>query len=142
MALATNERTDAFRELGESVTRLVGEHVELAKAELAQAAKRTGRDAALLVGACLAATLGWTLLAFAVGYGLADRMGLARGFLIVAAFHVALAGVVAGVVSRRMRRGESARLERTRHELRQDRAFLGELRRVALHKPSRAEGLP
>jgi uncharacterized membrane protein YqjE len=138
----TGEGADRLRELGDGVTRLVGEHVELAKAELAQAARRTGRDAALLAGAGLAAALGWSLVAFGVGFGLAERLGLARAFVAVAAAHLAVAGTLAWAASRRLRRGTGARLARTRRELREDRAFLGDLKRAALHRPSQTEARP
>jgi hypothetical protein len=127
--------TEQLREIGDNLGRLVRDHVELARSELIDGLRRSGRDVGLtLAGAGLAA-LGWVLLAFALGYGLAPAFGLARAFLLVAALHVVAGGVLVTVFARRLQRQDRPRLTETSRELRRDRLFWGEVRTVIRGQP-------
>jgi uncharacterized membrane protein YqjE len=121
---------DQLRQVTDGVTRLVSEHVELAKAELAGSVRRAGRDAVLVgLGAGLAA-LGWVLLMFAVAWGLGQRLGTARGFLVVAAVHVVVGGAMATVFGSRLSGRDKPAMGQTAAEVRQDRRFLQRMRRT------------
>ncbi len=130
-------------QLGELLKRLVAAHLDLAKAEAVERLVSSARDAA---GAAMGAALlglGWVLTSLAVGVGLGERLGMARGLLIVAALHVVAGGGLAARYGRRLLRAtgseRGAGLPVTRAVVQRDRAFLEELgrdlRRRTPHAP-------
>jgi uncharacterized membrane protein YqjE len=70
---------------------LVSTQVELAKVELKDEIKQTGKGAGLLGGGAFAAYLALLLLSFAAVYGLDDVMDLAVAFLIIGLVYAAAA---------------------------------------------------
>ena len=75
---------------------LVRQEIELAKAELAEQAKRGAIGAGLLGGAGMFALLGLLMLCFTFAFLLVEEGGLAvwQGFLIVAGAFVVIGGVL------------------------------------------------
>jgi hypothetical protein len=75
---------------------LVHQEIELAKAELAEQAKRGAIGAGLFGGAGVLALLGLLLLCFSVSFVIAEEGGLAvwQGFLIVGGAFVIAAGAL------------------------------------------------
>jgi hypothetical protein len=130
---------DQVGHLGEAIRRLVVAHVALARAEATERLRASGRDLAFVAAGAGLLAAGWLLLAVAVGLGLGDRIGMARGFLVVAAVHVATGGLLAGLFGRRLTRGDRPSWPVTRAVVRRDRAYLGELvrawRRPTPHAP-------
>jgi hypothetical protein len=124
--------------LGEAVRRLVAAHVALARAEATERLRASGRDLAFVVAGAGLLAGGWLLLAVAVGLGLGDRIGMARGFLAVSAAHVGAGGVLAGLFGRRLAREDKPGWPVTRAVIRRDRAYLGELARAFRRQPPHA----
>lgn len=87
---------DASRDL----SNLLRQEVQLAKAELRQEARTTGRVAAMFVAAAIAALLTLLFLSHALWWGLSNVMDQGWAALIVAV----LWAVVAGVLAARARR--------------------------------------
>lgn len=113
-----------IREISDGVTRLIKEHVELAKLEMSTSVKKAARDGALTgVGGYLGA-VGYLLFMMAIGFWIGGSLGMGRGFLIVAAFNVALGGLLAGTFAGRLAKQDKPGLAKTTHELRRDRRFL------------------
>lgn len=119
-----------LRELSDGVARLVVDHVELAKAELTEGLKRAGKDLAFVAAGALLAGLGWLLLMFAVAWGLGERFGMARSFLLVAAVHVVAGGLLATVFGARLAGRDKPMMDQTALELRRDKRFFKRIRRT------------
>ncbi|HWC36137.1 MAG TPA: phage holin family protein [Mycobacteriales bacterium] len=73
---------------------LIHQEIELAKAELAEQAKRAATGAGLLSGAGVLALVGFLLLCFAAAFGISEGGGIPvwAGFLCVAGLFVFLGG--------------------------------------------------
>lgn len=119
---------DDFKRVSDGLTRLVRDHVELARSELVESARRAGRDGALAIVGAILLAMAWWLVAFAVGYGLGERIGFGRGFLLVAALHAIPGLGLCWTCLRRLRGPDRPRLDATTAELARDRALLRALR--------------
>jgi len=94
--------TDSPRSLGELVgeiatdlSTLMRQEVELAKAEIAQSAKRAGKGAGMFGGAGLAGHMVLLFLSIALWWALGDSMGHGWSALIVAAIWAVIGAVLA-----------------------------------------------
>ena len=116
--------------LGEAVRKLVAAHVGLARAEALERLRASARDAAFVTAGVWLLAVGWLIVSVAVGFGLGERLGMARGFLVVAALHVVAGGLLAGRYGRRLAREDKPGWPVTRAVVRRDRAYLGELARL------------
>lgn len=112
-----------FRQLGDQLGKLVNDHVELARAELRQTVTRAGRDVALTAVGVLLLAIGYALLAVAASVALGEVIGLARGFLIVSAFHVVVGLTLTMVFARRLQRQDKPALPDTTAALAEDGRF-------------------
>jgi hypothetical protein len=85
---------------------LVHSEIELAKAELAEQAKKAGLGAGLLGGAGAFAMLALLVLCFAAGFGLAAGASIPvwAGFLCVGGLFVIIAGALGAVGARALTR--------------------------------------
>lgn len=94
---------ELFATMSRDMSLLVRQEIDLAKSELAEAAKKAGAGAGLLGGAGTIALWGLFLLCFAAGFGVAAGANLPvwAGFLIVGGFFLLVAGGlgVMGVMS-------------------------------------------
>jgi hypothetical protein len=86
---------DVVGQIGEDLSRLVQQELELAKAELAASAKRGGKGAGMLGGAGVAAHFVLLFLSLALWWGLGDLLGLGWSALVVALVWAIVAGVLA-----------------------------------------------
>lgn len=85
---------------------LIHSEIELAKAELAEQAKRAAVGAGLLSGAAAFGLLALLVLCFAAGFGLAAGASIPvwAGFLSVGGLFVIIAGVLGGVGAKALSR--------------------------------------
>ncbi len=92
-------RSPSIGELLSDVTKdlslLMRQEVELAKAEVRESAQHAGKGAGLLGGAGVIAHLALVFASLAAWWGIGDATGRAWAGLIVAAFYLVLAGVLA-----------------------------------------------
>lgn len=91
---ATTSFGDLLAEVSRDISTLMRQEVELAKAELKQTAKQTGKGAGLFGGAGVAGFLALLFLSIALWWGLGYLMGNAWSAVIVAV----LWGIVAAVL--------------------------------------------
>lgn len=91
---ATTSLGDLLAEVSRDISTLMRQEVELAKAELKQTAKQTGKGAGFYGGAGLAGIFTLLFLSIALWWGLGYLMGNAWSAVIVAA----LWGIVAAVL--------------------------------------------
>ncbi len=91
---ATTSFGDLIAEVSRDISTLMRQEVELAKAELKQTAKQTGKGAGLFGGAGVAGFLALLFLSIALWWGLGYLMGNAWSAVIVAV----LWGIVAAVL--------------------------------------------
>jgi len=87
---------ELFATMSRDMSLLVRQEIDLAKSEIAEAAKRAGAGAGLLGGAGTTALWGLFLLCFAAGFGVAAGANIPiwAGFLIVGGAFLILAGAL------------------------------------------------
>ncbi|WP_182902770.1 phage holin family protein [Microbispora sp. H10830] len=90
-------------EIGEDLSMLFRQEVELAKAEIRQEAAKAGKAAGMLGGAGFAGYMVALLVTLAVVFGLGNVMDLAWAALIVAAVWAVIGGVLFARGKERMR---------------------------------------
>lgn len=90
-------------EIGEDLSTLFRQEVELAKAEIRQEAAKAGKAAGMLGGAGFAGYMVALLVTLAVVFGLGNVMDLAWAALIVAAVWALIGGVLFARGKERMR---------------------------------------
>jgi uncharacterized membrane protein YqjE len=92
---ADRSHGELFGKLSSDVSGMFEAHVELAKLELREEVRSTGRAAGMFAGAGLAAFLGILLLSFAAAWGLAAVMPTGFAFLMVGLVWAVVAAVLA-----------------------------------------------
>ncbi|MEV4459527.1 phage holin family protein [Microbispora sp. NPDC004025] len=90
-------------EIGEDLSKLFRQEVELAKAEIRQEAAKAGKAAGMLGGAGFAGYMVALLVTLAVMFGLGNVMDLAWAALIVAVVWAVIGGVLFARGRERMR---------------------------------------
>ncbi|MEN3539480.1 MULTISPECIES: phage holin family protein [Microbispora] len=90
-------------EIGEDLSKLFRQEVELAKAEIRQEATKAGKAAGMLGGAGFAGYMVALLVTLAVMFGLGNVMDLAWAALIVAVVWAVIGGVLFARGRERMR---------------------------------------
>jgi len=115
------------RRLTDSIAKLVRDHLELARAELKEDARRYALDAALAATALPFLLAALLLLDVALAIGLAGRLGMGWAFALVGALNLIVGGACAAVAAARMRR-HAHPLPMTSEELERDRLLLQQLR--------------
>lgn len=124
-----------LRGVSEGISRLVKEHVELAKVEVQSSVKKLAFDASLTAAGGVLLLLGWLLLMFAIGYGLGDNIGQGRAFLIIAGVHVVVGFALVAVFASRMKTKDKPNLQNTNVELQRDRHFLHRVGEIIREEP-------
>jgi uncharacterized membrane protein YqjE len=85
---------DLFGELSSEFVDLMQTQLELAKTEIRDEARKTGRTVAIFGGAGVAGYMALVLLSFAAAWGLATVMNPGWAFLIVGALYAIAAAVL------------------------------------------------
>lgn len=115
---------DHLREVSDGIAKLVREHVELAKFEFRDRARKAAFDSVLSGAGVGALALAWILLMFSASYGLAILIGAPLAFLIVGAVHLFIGFALVGVFGLRLMRQDRPRLPQVQEELGRDRQLL------------------
>ncbi|MGC5015167.1 phage holin family protein [Streptosporangium sp. DT93] len=113
-------------EIGEDLSRLVRQELQLAKAELREEAGKAGKAAGLLGGAGFAGYMVALLLTLAVMFGLGNVMDLGWAALIVAVLW-GIAGAVLYTTGRARLREVQPKPERTVETLKEDAQWARDL---------------
>ncbi|GAA3020026.1 MULTISPECIES: phage holin family protein [Streptosporangium] len=113
-------------EIGEDLSRLVRQELQLAKAELREEAGKAGKAAGLLGGAGFAGYMVALLLTLAVVFGLGNVMDLGWAALIVAVIW-AVVGAVLYTTGRARLREVQPKPERTVETLKEDAQWARDL---------------
>jgi hypothetical protein len=95
---------DLLGDVSRDLSTLMRQEVELAKAEARQSAQQAGRGAGLLGGAGLAGLLALIFVSLAAWWAIGDAIGLGWSGLIVAAFWLVVAVVLATTGRRQLTR--------------------------------------
>ena len=121
---------ESLKRVTEGFSRLVREHLALARTELKQDLRAATRDVALaLVGVPLL-FLGYSLMMVALALLLADEWGGVGAFAIVGGVNFLAGAVLAAIFGMRLLGRDKPDLEHTTRELKEDRRWLQELRRT------------
>ncbi|MFC4060919.1 phage holin family protein [Planomonospora corallina] len=115
-------------EIGEDMSRLFRQEVELAKAEIRQEAGKAGKAAGLLGGAGFAAAMTALLVTLALVFGLGAVIGLGWAALIVAALWAG-AGAALFTTGKARLRQVSPKPEQTIETLKEDARWARNLTR-------------
>ncbi|MCK2212294.1 phage holin family protein [Actinomadura sp. ATCC 31491] len=115
-------------EIGEDISKLFRQEVELAKAEIRQEAAKAGKAAGMLGGAGFAGYMAALLLTLAVMFGLGNVMDLGWAALIVAVIWAIAAGVLF-VTGRNRMREVNPKPEQTIETLKEDAQWARDLRK-------------
>lgn len=117
-----------LRRLADATGRLVREHVDLARAELEQDARRIAGDAAMGVVALPFLLTAQLLLSAALALWIAEALGGPWAFAIVGGANLAAGAGLALLAAHRLRKDGKVELPATTEELERDRKMLRELR--------------
>lgn len=112
-----------FKQLTDDLSRLVSEHIELAKAELAHTVISTGKDIAFVAVGGVFVAIGYILLACTASIGLGNVVGMALGFLIVACLHLIVGLGLAVLFAKRLTAKDKPTMAVTTHALVEDARF-------------------
>lgn len=115
-------------EIGEDLSKLFRQEVELAKTEIREEANKAGKAAAMFGGAGFAATMTAVLLSLALVFALANVMDAGWAALIVGALW-AIAGGAMYVTGRNRMREVSPKPEQTIETLKEDARWARDLRK-------------
>jgi len=132
---ANEEVSDQLKHLTEGVSDLVKEHVELAKVELLTSGRKVACDLALTAAGVVLLAVGYVLLMFAIGFGLADAVGDGRAFLIVSGVHLFAGLALVTIFAARMRTKDKVSLAQTSSEIQRDKAFLNRVSDIVRDEP-------
>jgi uncharacterized membrane protein YqjE len=113
-----------LRRLADATGRLVREHVDLARVELKEDARRLASDAALGVVAIPFLLTAHLLLSAALALWIAQALGAPWAFALVGGGNLAAGAGLGIVAARRLRRDGGVELPATAEELRKDRAMM------------------
>ncbi|MER6582439.1 phage holin family protein [Nonomuraea sp. NPDC001023] len=115
-------------EIGEDISKLFRQEVELAKIELRQEATKAGKAAGMLGGAGFAGYMIALLVTLAVMFGLGEVMGLGWAALVLAVVWAVIGGVLY-VNGRNRLRAINPRPEQTIETLKEDAQWARDLRK-------------
>ncbi|MFF4196762.1 phage holin family protein [Nonomuraea sp. NPDC001831] len=115
-------------EIGEDISKLFRQEVELAKIELRQEATKAGKAAGMLGGAGFAGYMIALLVTLAVMFGLGELMGLGWAALVLAVVWAVIGGVLY-VNGRNRLRAINPRPEQTIETLKEDAQWARDLRK-------------
>ncbi len=105
------------------VSSLVGNHIDLAKAELRDEARGAARAGGMAAAAGVSGLLALIMLSAAAGWALSEVMAPGWAFLIVGAVWT-VAGAVLGAAARRQMRELDPAPTQTIHEIQEDKQWL------------------
>lgn len=114
---------DLVGDLATQVSGLVGNHIDLAKAELRAEARGAARAGGMAVAAGVSGLVAAIMLSGAAGWGLSEVMAPGWAFLIVGAAWTA-AGAALGASARRTMRELDPAPKQTMHEIQEDKQWL------------------
>ncbi|GAA3076213.1 phage holin family protein [Streptosporangium carneum] len=115
-------------EIGEDLSKLFRQELELAKVEIRQEATKAGKAAGMLGGAGVAGHMVALFVTLAVMFGLGEVMGLGWAALVVAVIWAAIAGVLFTTGRTRMKQ-VSPMPEQTVETLKEDARWARDLRK-------------
>ena len=122
------------KRLADAISRLVRDHLELAKAELREEMKSYAVDAALGATALPFLFAALLLLDFALAFALSGPLGLPLACALVGLLNLAIGGAFAGVAAARIRKRDRP-LDETSEELQRSRELVQQLRQELRHQP-------
>lgn len=102
---------------------LVNDHIQLARAEMMEEAKKAGRGAGLMGGAGVAGWIAALILSLALAWGLAEFMPTWAAFLIVGAIW-AIVATVMGLAGKKQLDRVGPVAPETMNEVRKDKEWL------------------
>lgn len=114
---------DLVGDLAAQVSGLVGNHIDLAKAELRDEARGAARAGGLAAATGVSGLVALIMLSEAAGWGLSEVMDPGWAFLIVGAAWTS-AGAVLGASARRTMRELDPAPKQTMHEIQEDKQWL------------------
>lgn len=120
--------TDAFKRLTDGMSRLVRDHIALARTELKQDLKAAGKDVVLAAAGVPSLLLGYAFVMAALAIWLSEWVGMAGGFAIIGLLNLAAGGALAFVFGRRLAGRDKPDLDRTTAQFKEDGKWLRELR--------------
>jgi uncharacterized membrane protein YqjE len=126
--ISTPTVAESLRRLTEGVSRLVRDHLELAREELRTDLRKAGRDAAIVAAAIPGLFVGYVMLMVALALWIGGATGNGWGFAIVGAANLAIGGAAAGIAASRLARKDRPDMDRTASEIKEDGAWLKDLR--------------
>ncbi|WP_373045128.1 phage holin family protein [Vulgatibacter sp.] len=115
------------KRLTDALSRLVRDHMDLAKAELREDARRYALDAAFGATALPFAFAALLLLDVALALGLGGWLGMAWGFVVVGALNFTVAAILGGLALERIRK-HTKPLPETAEEMERNKALVQQLR--------------
>ncbi len=120
----------AFERLTDGLSTLVKQHLELARYELKQDVSTTGKRLGIIAACAVIGLIGYVTL-LAAGVLLAAWLGGALAAFItcaaIAVVHLAIAGVFAAVIGKKLREEKPVDLAQTNDELNEDKRWLREI---------------
>lgn len=116
-----------MRRLADSISLLVRNHMDLAKAELREEIRAMASDAAMGLAALPFLLAALLLLDAALAIGIGRWLGVGWGFAVVGALNAALGGLLGGLAAARLRK-HKPRLDATSEELKRNREMVRQVR--------------
>lgn len=120
--------TDALKRLTDGMSRLVRDHIALARTELKQDLRAAGKDVVLAAAGLPSLLLGYAFVMAALAFWLAQAIGMAGGFAIIGLLNLAVGGALAFVFGRRLAGRDKPDLDRTTAQIKEGGKWLRELR--------------
>lgn len=114
---------DLVGDLAAQVSGLVGNHIDLAKAELRDEARGAARAGGMAAAAGVSGLVALIMLSAAAGWGLSEVMAPGWAFLLVGALWTVAGGVLGASARRKMREIDPAP-KQTMHEIQEDKQWL------------------
>lgn len=114
---------DLVGDLAAQVSGLVGNHIDLAKAELRDEARGAARAGGMAAAAAVSALVALIMLSAAAGWGLAEVMAPGWAFLLVGAVWTAAGGVLGASARSKLREIDPAP-KQTINEIQEDKQWL------------------
>lgn len=120
--------TDALKRLTDGMSRLVRDHIALARTELKQDLRAAGKDVLLAAAGLPSLLLGYAFVMAALAFWLAQAIGIAGGFAVIGLVNLGIGGTLAFVFGRRLAGRDKPDLDRTTAQIKEGGKWLRELR--------------
>ena len=120
--------TDALKRLTDGMSKLVRDHIALARTELKQDLRAAGKDVLLAAAGLPSLLLGYAFVMAALAFWLAQAIGIAGGFAVIGMVNLGIGGTLAFVFGRRLAGRDKPDLDRTTAQIKEGGKWLRELR--------------